>query len=81
MSDALIQRLVDFAESGNQQKIVIDNEPHQGWVMEIDETGLVLSTGFSDKNGIDVRFDLTQLQTAELYFWDTAQDRWQQFAL
>lgn len=79
MSDALIQRLVDFAESGNQQKIILDGQSHQGWVMEIDESGLLLSTGFSDKNGLDIRFNLEQIQQAELYYWDSQNDTWQGF--
>ncbi len=81
MSDALIQRLVDFAESGNQQKIILAGQQMQGWVMEIDEVGLLFSTGFSEKNGVDVHFSLEQLQTAELYYWDTTQDIWQVFQL
>ena len=81
MSDALIQRLVDFAESGNQQKIILAGQSSQGWVMEIDESGLVLSTGFSDKNGVDVRFSLEQIQQAELYYWDSQRDAWQHFQL
>ena len=35
MSEALINQLVEFAESGNQQKIVLAGQVHQGWVMEI----------------------------------------------
>ena len=37
MSEALINRLVEFAESGNQQKIVVAGKSRQGWVMEITE--------------------------------------------
>ena len=37
MSEALIERLVTFAESGNQQKIIINGTSYQGWIMEITE--------------------------------------------
>ncbi len=30
MSEALVNRLVEFAESGNQQKICIDGQSYQG---------------------------------------------------
>ena len=51
MSETLINRLVEFAESGNQQKIVVAGKSRQGWVMEITEEALLISTGFSDKVG------------------------------
>ncbi len=51
MSEALINRLVEFAESGNQQKIVLAGQSHQGWVMEITEQALLISTGFAEKTG------------------------------
>ena len=37
MSEVLINRLVEFAESGNQQKIVLAGQSYQGWIMEITE--------------------------------------------
>ncbi len=49
MSEALINRLVEFAESGNQQKIVLNGNSYQGWIMEISDDALLISTGFSDK--------------------------------
>ena len=39
MSEALINRLVEFAESGNQQKSSWRTK-HQGWIMEITEDAL-----------------------------------------
>ena len=49
MSEALINRLVEFAESGNQQKIVLNGQTYQGWIMEITEEALLISTGYADK--------------------------------
>jgi len=67
MSEALINRLVEFAESGNQQKIVLNGNSYQGWIMEISDDALLISTGFSDK--------------AELYYWDTRPNEWVLFKL
>ncbi|MEC8057056.1 MAG: hypothetical protein VX136_08035, partial [Pseudomonadota bacterium] len=44
MSEALINRLVEFAESGNQQKICLNEKCYQGWIMEISEDALLMST-------------------------------------
>lgn len=68
MSEALIQRLVEFAESGNQQKIVLAGQNYQGWIMEITEDALMISTGFNDKNGKDCWLKFDDLTIAELYF-------------
>lgn len=81
MSEALIERLVEFAESGNQQKIIINDTSYQGWIMEITEDALLISTGFADKSGKDFWLKFTDLNTAELYYWDTRQDDWVTFKL
>ena len=81
MSEALIERLVEFAESGNQQKIIINETSYQGWIMEITEDALLISTGFADKSGKDFWLKFTDLNTAELYYWDTRQDDWVTFKL
>jgi hypothetical protein len=49
MSEALINRLVEFAESGNQQKIILNGNSYQGWIMEITDDALLISTGFQIK--------------------------------
>ena len=54
MSEVLINRLVEFAESGNQQKIVLAGQSNQGWIMEITKEALLISTGYADKSGKDV---------------------------
>lgn len=81
MSEALINRLVEFAESGNQQKIVLAGQSYQGWIMEISDEALLISTGFAEKTGKDVWIDFNDLNTAQLWFWDNKQDQWVEFKL
>ena len=81
MSEALINRLVEFAESGNQQKIVLNGQTHQGWIMEISEDALLMSTGYADKSGQDFWLKFEDLTRAELYYWDTSSDQWILFTL
>ena len=81
MSEALINRLVEFAESGNQQKIVLNGQTYQGWVMEITEDALLISTGYADKTGEDMWIQFSDLDQAELSYWDNQQDQWTIFKL
>ena len=81
MSEALINRLVEFAESGNQQKIVLNGQSYQGWVMEITEDALLISTGYADKSGKDMWIQFSDLDQAELSYWDNQQDQWTMFKL
>lgn len=81
MSEALIQRLVEFAESGNQQKIQLNGNTYQGWIMEINEQALLISTGYAEKTGKEQWIDFADLQNAELSFWDTQADQWTVFKL
>lgn len=81
MSEALINRLVEFAESGNQQKIVLNGQSYQGWVMEITEEALLISTGYADKTGKDMWIQFSDLNQAELSYWDNQQDQWTVFKL
>lgn len=81
MSEALINRLVEFAESGNQQKIVLNGQTYQGWIMEITEEALLISTGYTDKSGKDMWIQFSDLQQAELSYWDNQQDQWTTFKL
>ena len=81
MSEALINRLVEFAESGNQQKIVFNGQSHQGWIMEITEDALLISTGYADKSGQDMWIQFSNLDQAELSYWDNQQDQWTLFKL
>ena len=81
MSEMLINRLVEFAESGNQQKIVLNGQSYQGWVMEITEDALLISTGYADKSGKDMWIQFSDLDQAELSYWDNQQDQWTVFKL
>lgn len=81
MSEVLINRLVEFAESGNQQKIVLNGQTYQGWVMEITEDALLISTGYADKSGKDAWIQFSDLEQAELSYWDNQQDQWTSFKL
>ncbi|ENW20462.1 hypothetical protein L313_1445 [Acinetobacter haemolyticus CIP 64.3 = MTCC 9819] len=81
MSEALIERLVEFAESGNQQKIILNGTSYQGWIMEITEDALLISTGFADKSGKDFWLKFDDLDSATLYYWDNHSDEWVEFKL
>ena len=79
---SLSERLIDFAEAGNQQKITLANgQTLQGWIMEITDEALLISTGYSDKVGKDIWVNFADLETAELSYWDHKQDSWQSFTL
>lgn len=81
MSEALIHRLVEFAESGNQQRIVLAAQSYQGWIMEITEDALLISTGYADKNGNDSWIQFSDLDQASLSYWDNQNDQWTEFKL
>lgn len=81
MSEALLERLVEFAESGNQQKIALNGQNHQGWIMEITDEALMISTGFADKAGKDIWVSFKDLQNAQLSYWDNKRDQWVEFKL
>ena len=78
----LSERLIDFAEAGNQQKIILANgQSFQGWVMEITDEALLISTGYSEKSGKDTWINFEDLQNAELSYWDNKNNLWQIFTL
>ena len=81
MSEALINRLVEFAESGNQQKIVLNGLTYQGWIMEITDEALLISTGYADKTGKDSWIQFQDLNQAQLFYWDNRNDVWAEFQL
>jgi hypothetical protein len=81
MSEVLINRLVEFAESGNQQKIILNGQNHQGWIMEITDEALLISTGYADKTGKDTWIQFNDLPQAVLSYWDNQQDQWVDFKL
>ncbi|KAA8732106.1 hypothetical protein F4V57_10825 [Acinetobacter qingfengensis] len=78
----LEQRLIEFAESGNQQKIILaDGQIIQGWIMEINEQALLISSGYNDKSGKDHWISLPLLQQSQLQYWDNQLSSWQDFVL
>lgn len=81
MSETLMNRLIEFAESGNQQKIIFQGQSYQGWIMEINDEALLISTGFADKSGKDFWLNFSDLAAAELYFWDNQNSQWVLFTL
>lgn len=81
MSEVLMNRLVEFAESGNQQKIIFGGQTYQGWIMEITDDALLISTGYADKTGKDMWITFADLTQAELSYWDNKQDQWVAFKL
>ena len=51
--------------------------------MEITEDALLISTGFADKSGKDfwLKFTDLELETTELFYWDTRPNEWVPFTL
>jgi hypothetical protein len=73
-------QLVDFAEQGNQHRIQLkDGKVLQGWIMEIREDDLLISIGFSEKQGKDdwILFDTIDLE--QLEYWGTKEQAWLKF--
>jgi hypothetical protein len=78
----LAAELATFAESGNQQRIRLnDGQLLQGWIMEIRDEDLLISTGFSEKQGKDVWVLFSDIDLATLEYWNTQQQEWVRFAL
>ena len=81
-TEQLVERLITFAEAGNQQKIQLESGLMiQGWVMEITDEALLISSGYSDKVGKDQWIKHQDLITAELFYWDNQNDTWAVFHL
>ena len=49
--------------------------------MEITEDALLISTGYADKAGKDMWILFSDLDQAELSYWDNQQDQWTVFKL
>jgi hypothetical protein len=77
MSMDLAEKLGTFAEKGNQQRITLkDGKVLQGWIMEIRDDDLLISTGFSEKQGKDDWIPFTDINTELLEYWDTSTQVW-----
>ncbi len=67
----LAEQLANFADKGNQQKFTLaDGQVLQGWIMEITEDGLVISTKEGER-GVDVHVRLSDINLASLTYWDS----------
>ncbi|MDO4223700.1 MAG: hypothetical protein Q4D05_06720 [Acinetobacter sp.] len=82
----MLEQLIAFAEQGNQHKIICSTpsgkpSEYQGWIMEITEDALLISTGFGDKSGKDVWIQFEQLKNAQFYYWNHQQGEWQAFTI
>lgn len=82
----MLEQLIEFAELGNQHKIICktpSGKPaeYQGWIMEITEDAVLISTGFGDKTGKDIWINFQQLSDAQFFYWNHKADQWQQFEL
>lgn len=78
----LAEQLIDFAEAGNQQRISLTNgQVLQGWIMEINEQALLISTGFNENSGQDHWVEFNQIDLTQLAYWDTQQQEWQAWTI
>lgn len=73
----LAEHMANFAESGNQQRLyLINGDMLQGWIMEINEDGLLISTGFNEKSGQDHWVNFADIELTRLQFWDVTEQQW-----
>ena len=76
------EQWIAFAEAGNQQRLSTQSgQNFQGWIMEISDEALMISTGFAEKSGQDAWLKFEDLTQAELYFWDNKNDLWVEFKI
>lgn len=80
----MLEQLIDFAEQGNQHKIICytpSGKPteYQGWIMEITDQAVLISVGSGEKTGKDIWIQFEQLNQAQFYYWDHQQDCWQEY--
>lgn len=77
----LADKFVQFAESGNQQRLKSkDGRVLQGWIMEVTEDSLLISTGAGEK-GQDVWLKLVDIDLNSLGYWHSQSQQWQVFTL
>lgn len=82
MSIELAAQLANFAERGNQQRIYLKNgQMLQGWIMEISEDGLLISSGFNEKSGQDHWLTFAAIDLSRLQFWDVSEQHWMSWAI
>ena len=77
MTINIAEQLAEFAERGNQQRIYLANgQMLQGWIMEINDTALMVSTGFAEKTGHDQWIEFTEIDLKRLEYWDNHAHGW-----
>ena len=77
----LADKFVQFAESGNQQRLqMLDKRLLQGWIMEITDDALLMSTGAGEQ-GKDVWLKLSEIDLNSLTYWDSKSQQWLAFSI
>lgn len=78
---SLAEQFVTFAEAGNQQQFsLVDGRVFKGWIMEISDTELLMSTGAGEQ-GQEVWLSLTDINPTTLSYWDVKQQQWLAYTL
>ena len=82
MSIEIAEQLAEFAQRGNQQRIYLKNgQMLQGWIMEINENALMISTGFAEKTGKDQWIEFADINLNQLEYWDSQVQMWSKWQL
>ena len=77
----LSDKFVQFAQSGNQQRLSAqDGRLLQGWIMEVTEDSLLISTGAGEK-GRDVWLKLADINLSSLAYWGSKTQQWLAFSI
>ncbi|RZA04797.1 MAG: hypothetical protein EOO68_07685 [Moraxellaceae bacterium] len=82
MSIEIAEQLAQFAELGNQQRVYLaSGQMLQGWIMEINDSALMMSTGFGEKNGHDQWVEFADIDLTRLEYWNNQASKWQQWTM
>lgn len=77
MSIEIAEQLAEFAERGNQQRVYLaSGQMLQGWIMEISDSALMISTGFAEKTGHDQWIEFADIDLTRLEYWDNYAQVW-----
>ena len=73
------EQWITFAEAGNQQRLSTQaGQQFQGWIMEITDEQLLISTGEGER-GTETWLNLADIGLDGLQFFDTQSRQWQIF--
>lgn len=73
------EQWIAFAEAGNQQRLSTQaGQAFQGWIMEITDDQLLISTGEGER-GTETWLNLADIVPNSLQFFDTQSRQWQRF--